>query len=64
MLFKLMIEQGFDFGYEGIENFQDINLTLAAFVESRGTDTGDIEVQARNISLIEGSEIAINTLIA
>ena len=55
------IEQGFDFGYEGIENFQDINLTFAALVESRGADTGDIEVQARNISLIEGSQIVINT---
>ncbi|MEL6494143.1 MAG: filamentous hemagglutinin N-terminal domain-containing protein [Cyanobacteria bacterium J06623_7] len=55
------IEQGFDFDYEGITNFQDLNLTLAAFVESRGANTGDIEVQARNISLIEGSEIAINT---
>jgi filamentous hemagglutinin family protein len=55
------IAQGWDVGYEGVENFQDLNLTGAAFVESRGTDTGDIEVQARNISLLEGSEIAINT---
>jgi hypothetical protein len=44
-----------------VENFQDLNLTGAALVESRGTDTGDIEIQARNISLLEGSEIDIST---
>jgi large exoprotein involved in heme utilization and adhesion len=55
------IAQGWDVGYEGVNSFRDLNLTGAAFVESRGTDTGDIEVQAQNISLLEGSEIAINT---
>jgi filamentous hemagglutinin family protein len=56
------IAQGWDVGYKGVENFQDLNLTgSSAFVESRGADTGDIEIQARNVSLIEGSEIAINT---
>ncbi|MDJ0595876.1 MAG: filamentous hemagglutinin N-terminal domain-containing protein [Pleurocapsa sp. MO_226.B13] len=55
------IEQGFDVGYEEVANFQDVNLSFAAFVESRGANTGDIEVQGRNITLIEGSEIAINT---
>jgi filamentous hemagglutinin family protein len=55
------IAQGWDVDYEGVENFKDLNLTGAAFVESRGTDTGDIEVQARNVSLIEGGQIAINT---
>ncbi|MFM2313977.1 MAG: hypothetical protein RLZZ04_3253 [Cyanobacteriota bacterium] len=56
------IAQGWDVGYEGVENFQDLNLTgSSTFVESRGADTGDIKIQARNVSLIEGSEIAINT---
>jgi filamentous hemagglutinin family protein len=60
------IDQGWDVGYEGVENFRDLNLTGAAFVESRNqesreADTGDIEVQARNISLLEGGQIAINT---
>jgi filamentous hemagglutinin family protein len=55
------VDQGWDVGYEGVENFQDLDLTEAAFIESRGANTGDIEVQARNISLVEGSQIAINT---
>jgi filamentous hemagglutinin family protein len=55
------VAQGWDVGYSGVTNFQDLNLTGAAFVESRGADTGDIQVQARNISLLEGSEIAVNT---
>jgi filamentous hemagglutinin family protein len=55
------IDQGWDVGYEGVENFRDLDLTGLAFIESRGADTGDIEVQARNINLVEGSEIAINT---
>jgi filamentous hemagglutinin family protein len=55
------VAQAWDMDYSGVENFQDLNLTGGAFIESRGADTGDIQVQARNISLLEGSEIAINT---
>ncbi|MFA9202106.1 MAG: filamentous hemagglutinin N-terminal domain-containing protein, partial [Candidatus Nanopelagicaceae bacterium] len=55
------VAQGWDLDYSEVENFLDLNLTEGAFVESRGADTGDIQVQARNISLLEGSEIAINT---
>jgi len=56
------IDQGWDVGYEEVENFRDLNLTGSeTYVENRGTDTGDIEIQARNVSLIEGSQIAINT---
>jgi filamentous hemagglutinin family protein len=55
------VAQAWDVDYSGVENFQDLNLTGGAFIESRGADTGDIQVQARNISLLEGSEIAINT---
>jgi filamentous hemagglutinin family protein len=53
------IDQGWDFGYEGVENFQDLNLTKEAVVETRGANSGDIEVQARNISLLEGSNLGI-----
>jgi filamentous hemagglutinin family protein len=55
------VAQGWDVGYAGVTNFQDLNLTGQAFVGNSGTDTGDIQVQARNISLLEGSEIAIET---
>jgi filamentous hemagglutinin family protein len=55
------IAQGWDVGYKGVENFQDLSLTGQAVVESIGTDTGDIEVQGRNIRVLEGSAIAIST---
>ncbi|MGL5835344.1 MAG: filamentous hemagglutinin N-terminal domain-containing protein, partial [Waterburya sp.] len=55
------IAQGWDVGYEGVENFQDLSLTGQAVVESKGTDTGDIEVQGQNISVLEGSSIDILT---
>jgi filamentous hemagglutinin family protein len=55
------VEKGFDFSYEGVNNFQDINLSTAAVVESRGENTGGIQVQGNNISLVEGSKITINT---
>ncbi|MFM2315610.1 MAG: hypothetical protein RLZZ04_4888 [Cyanobacteriota bacterium] len=55
------IAQGWDVGYKGVENFQDLSLTRQASVESRGADTGDIEVQAQNINVLEGSAINILT---
>ena len=53
------IAQGFDVGYGEVANFQDISLSFAALVNNSGTNPGDIEVQGRNISLIEGSQIGI-----
>ena len=55
------VEKGFDFGYEEVTNFQDISLSSDALVESSEANTGDIEVQGRNISLIEDSSIEITT---
>jgi filamentous hemagglutinin family protein len=55
------IDQGWDIGYERVENFQDINLIEQAIVETSGTNTGDIEIQARNISLLGGSNIGMLT---
>ena len=54
------IEKGFDISYEDGTNFQDINLSFAAFVSTFDANPGDIEVQGRNISLIEGSQLGIN----
>ena len=55
------VAKGWDVGYEGIENFGNIELSGAAFVNTFGANTGDIEVQGGNISLIEGSQIGLNT---
>ena len=54
------INKGFDFSYEDIFDFRDINLNSAAFVYSLGENAGDIQVTGRNISLIEGSQIGID----
>ncbi|MDJ0897857.1 MAG: filamentous hemagglutinin N-terminal domain-containing protein [Xenococcus sp. MO_188.B8] len=55
------VEKGWDIGYKGVENFQDINLSglsVALSGSSFGAiNTGDIELQGRNISLTEGSSI-------
>ncbi len=54
------VEKGFDFGYEEVANFQDISLSFAALVNNLDANPGDIELQGRNISLIEGSQIGIS----
>ncbi|MGL5077791.1 MAG: filamentous hemagglutinin N-terminal domain-containing protein, partial [Waterburya sp.] len=53
------VEKGFDLSYEEVNNFQDINLSVAALVQNSGENPGDIQVQGRNISLVEGSGIGI-----
>lgn len=55
------VAKGWDIGYEDVTNFQDINLAFAAFVESGGENTGDVQIQGKNISLKEGSQIGISS---
>ena len=55
------VAKGWNVGYEGVENFGNIELSGAAFVNTFGANTGDIEVQGGNIRLIEGSQIGLNT---
>ncbi len=55
------VTKGWDVGYEGVENFGNIELSGAALVTTEIANTGDIEVQGGNISLIEGSQIGLNT---
>ena len=54
------IEPGFDLGYEDVVNFQDISLSSFALVTASSAITADIELQGRNISSTENSEIGIN----
>ncbi|NJO42178.1 MAG: S-layer family protein [Cyanobacteria bacterium CRU_2_1] len=51
------INQGWTLDYEGIQSFRDISLSLAALVASTGDSSGDIQIQGRRITLIEGSQI-------
>ncbi|MDJ0593061.1 MAG: filamentous hemagglutinin N-terminal domain-containing protein [Pleurocapsa sp. MO_226.B13] len=53
------IEQGFDLGYEDVASFQDISLFFG-LVTTSSASTADIEVQGRNISFTENSQVGIN----
>ncbi|MEM1395539.1 MAG: S-layer family protein, partial [Cyanobacteria bacterium P01_H01_bin.150] len=52
----------FTTGYDGVSKFGDINLSSAASVEVSGEGGGSIQLQGRQISLLEDSIIIANTL--
>lgn len=54
--------QGLALNYEGVQNFQDIELSNLALVNTSGEGGGDIQVQGRNVKLSGGSQILANTL--
>lgn len=49
--------QGFAFGYEGVQNFRDIQLSQTTFVDAGGNGGGNIRVQGKRITLTDGSTI-------
>jgi len=51
------IAEGWALNYEGVTNFRDINLSQSAIVDTSGERGGDIQVQARRLSLTEGAVI-------
>jgi filamentous hemagglutinin family protein len=53
--------QGFTLGYEGVRNFQDIQLSQQAAADASGEGGGDIQVRGRRLSLRDGSQIRANT---
>ena len=48
---------GWQLGYEGVQNFQDISLTNAASVDASGSGGGSIQVQGRRVTLADGAAI-------
>ncbi len=48
---------GWQLGYEGVQNFQDISLTNAASVDASGSGGGSIQVQGRRVTLTDGAAI-------
>src|SRR5919199_405123 len=55
------INRGWALGYQGVENFQDIQLSQRARVNASGQGAGDIQVQGRRVTLTDGSQIFTNT---
>lgn len=49
------IPQGWALNYSIVQNFRDINLSQGAIVDTSGEGGGDIQVQARNLTMTEGS---------
>ncbi|BAY62915.1 filamentous hemagglutinin family outer membrane protein [Calothrix brevissima NIES-22] len=54
--------QGWNLGYEGVSNFQDISLSQKALADASGLGSGSIQLQGRNISIKDGSVVLIQTL--
>lgn len=49
--------QGWALGYEGVQNFRNIQLSQTAIVDAGGNGGGDIQIQARRVTLTDGSKI-------
>ena len=53
---------GYTLGYGRVESFQDIHLTQEAVVVTNGDSGGSIQVQGRNVTLTDGSQIQASVL--
>lgn len=51
--------QGSTLSYEGLKNFQDIQLSQKALIDTSGVSAGSIQLKGANISLTNGSIILI-----
>ncbi len=54
--------KGWTLGYDGIQNFRDIQLSQQAEVNASGKGAGSIQVQGRRVTLTDGSQIENSTL--
>ncbi|HEY9852262.1 MAG TPA: filamentous hemagglutinin N-terminal domain-containing protein [Leptolyngbyaceae cyanobacterium] len=51
--------QGWTFGYEGVQSFQDIQLSQKALADASGAGGGSISIQGRQLSIRDGSAVLI-----
>ncbi|HEY9851556.1 MAG TPA: S-layer family protein [Leptolyngbyaceae cyanobacterium] len=49
------IDRGWALNYDRVQNFRDINLSQGAIVDASGEGGGDIQVQARSLTMTEGA---------
>jgi filamentous hemagglutinin family protein len=55
-------DNGFSLDSQENTNFKDINLTQSASIDTSGDGSGNLQLQGKNISLLDGSVIRTNTL--
>jgi filamentous hemagglutinin family protein len=55
-------DNGFSLDSQENTNFKDINLTQSASIDTSGNGSGNIQLQGKNISLLDGSAIITRTL--
>ncbi|MDJ0696017.1 MAG: filamentous hemagglutinin N-terminal domain-containing protein [Mastigocoleus sp. MO_167.B18] len=55
-------KKGWSLGYEDVQNFGDIKLSQQSTVDASGAGGGNIEVNARSLTLSDGSGIDVSTL--
>jgi large exoprotein involved in heme utilization and adhesion len=53
-------ENNWTLDYTGIDNFQDLNLTQAASINSSGNGAGNINIHVNNLNVLDGSKITAN----
>ena len=53
--------KGWNFSYENVQNFQDIQLSDLALVNASGLGSGGIQLQGRNVVLSGGSKLQSDT---
>ncbi|WP_233154231.1 two-partner secretion domain-containing protein, partial [Scytonema sp. HK-05] len=56
------INKGFALGYDGVQNFGNIQLSQQTAVDGSGAGSGDIQVVGRRVTLSNGSQIEASTL--
>ena len=56
------ISEGWAFGYEGVQNFQDIQVSQRSFIDTSGEGNGAIQLRGRNIGVADNSQIIAFTL--
>ncbi|MEB3283383.1 MAG: S-layer family protein [Lyngbya sp.] len=53
----ITVPEGFALSYDGVQNFQDIHLSNGALVDTSGERGGEIQIQGRQVTLTEGSQV-------
>ncbi len=56
------IDKGWALSYEGVQNFQDVQLLQQATVDASGTGGGDVQVRGKRVTLADSSQIEASTL--